>query len=224
MGENYCIYCYTNIINNKVYIGQSKDVTKRCHPSNYRGCTKFYNAIQKYGWENFKRTILAENLTVDEANHLEEEFIAKYNSIDEGYNIKSGGLNNIFSDESRQKMSNSCQTKRSIICVETQKVYESAKQIEKELGFANSNIIACCRGKLHTAYGYTWAYYEDYQNNLAQIQPDKRKKTVYCVELNKTFSSAAEAARELGLQRPNISRCCAGGLKTTGGYHWKYGD
>ena len=125
MDKPYCIYCYTNKVNNKVYIGQSKDVTRRCQPANYKGCIKFYNAIQKYGWENFERTILADNLSLEEANHLEEEFIKTFNSIENGYNLKSGGLNNNFSDESRQRMSDSCKTKKQIICLETKEIFDS---------------------------------------------------------------------------------------------------
>ena len=47
-------------------------------------------------------------------------------------------------------------------------------------------------------------------------------KAVYCVELDRTFPSQSNAARELGLYPNNISRCCNGSLKTTGGYHWRF--
>lgn len=222
--NQHCIYCYTNKINGKKYIGQSKDPSKRCHPANYKGCTKFYNAILKYGWDNFEQTFLATNLTLEEANILEEEFIKLYDTINTGYNIKSGGLNNEYSEESRQRMSAACTSKQKIICLETGIVYDSAKEIERQHGFANSNIIACCKGKLHTAYKYHWAYYADYLNNTLPSVKDKRKQSVHCIELNRTFESAAEAARILKLNRPNISACCAGTLLTTGGYHWKYGN
>ena len=59
----YCIYIHINKINNKVYIGQSHNIQKRWMPSNYKGCTKFYNAIKKYGWDNFQHKILIDNLT-----------------------------------------------------------------------------------------------------------------------------------------------------------------
>lgn len=47
-------------------------------------------------------------------------------------------------------------------------------------------------------------------------------KSVYCVELDKTFESQTEAAKELGISRGNISSCCKGKLKTAGGYHFRY--
>ena len=47
-------------------------------------------------------------------------------------------------------------------------------------------------------------------------------KPVYCEELNKIFDGAHAAARELNLFQANITNCCKGKLKTTGGYHWRY--
>lgn len=53
---------------------------------------------------------------------------------------------------------------------------------------------------------------------------EKQGKKVFCVELNKTFSSIGEAAKETGLWRSNICSCCRGVAKTTGGYHWRYAE
>ena len=38
------------------------------------------------------------------------------------------------------------------------KEFPSAMQVERELGFTNSNIIKCCNGKYKTAYGFKWKY------------------------------------------------------------------
>ena len=47
-------------------------------------------------------------------------------------------------------------------------------------------------------------------------------KPVHCVELDKTFSSASVASKELGIRDDRIRFCCKGRCKTVGGYHWKY--
>ena len=47
-------------------------------------------------------------------------------------------------------------------------------------------------------------------------------KKVYCVELDKVFDSANQAATKLNLFDSNIAKCCKEKYKTTGGYHWKY--
>ena len=40
------------------------------------------------------------------------------------------------------------------------KEFPSAMQVERELGFANGNIVNCCKGKYKTAYNYKWKYKE----------------------------------------------------------------
>lgn len=35
--------------------------------------------------------------------------------------------------------------------------------IERELGFKQSNICMCCKGKIKTAYGFVWGYADDYE-------------------------------------------------------------
>lgn len=42
------------------------------------------------------------------------------------------------------------------------KIWNSAKEAEREGGFANNNINKCCKGKYKTHKGYKWMYYEDY--------------------------------------------------------------
>lgn len=52
----------------------------------------------------------------------------------------------------------------------------------------------------------------------------KQEKPVYQIsfggEVIKKWGSMSEAARSLGLQISNISHCCAGKIKSTGGYKW----
>ena len=88
------IYKITNKINNKVYIGQSKDVHRRFleHISGRKnGTSVIHNAIEKYGVENFK----IETIEKDIENYNEREiyWIDCYNSTDRkfGYNILEGG-------------------------------------------------------------------------------------------------------------------------------------
>lgn len=73
----YKIYKYTNLINGKIYIGQTKNsLEKRAlNGTNYKGSRYFYNAIQKYGWNNFIPEILEDGLSLDKANIREEYYI-----------------------------------------------------------------------------------------------------------------------------------------------------
>jgi hypothetical protein len=38
------------------------------------------------------------------------------------------------------------------------RTFDSIKEVERELGYDNSNIAKACKGKQKTAYGYTWQY------------------------------------------------------------------
>lgn len=97
----YCIYLHRNLINGKVYIGQTKfgdNPNKRWQGGEgYKRQINFYEDISKYGWDNFDHIILASNLTLERANALEIKFIEDYQSTDPqyGYNIMSGGGNTL---------------------------------------------------------------------------------------------------------------------------------
>lgn len=108
MEKEYYIYMHKNKINGKIYIGQTcQTPTRRWRKGEgYKGCTYFYNAIQKYGWDNFEHIVLKEGLTQEEANNEESYLIKKYNSSDirYGYNLKDSELHGKYSIQSKEKM------------------------------------------------------------------------------------------------------------------------
>ena len=101
----WCIYKHTSKTSGKVYIGQTNNINVRWKPGAYRNCAKFYAAIQKYGWDDFEHEILEDNLTLEEANQRETYYIELYDSINNGYNLNTGGDNHLASEETRNKMS-----------------------------------------------------------------------------------------------------------------------
>lgn len=107
--KNFTVYIHTNIITNKVYIG----ITSLIPPSSRwgkngigysRGQDKFYEAITKYGWNNFTHTIVTSGLSKDEALNLEEELITKYDSVNNGYNTLTTGKDVYMTDDSKTKL------------------------------------------------------------------------------------------------------------------------
>lgn len=91
----FTIYKVTNIINNKVYIGFDSNWPKRksIHKCNSTKLDyKFYRAIRKYGWHNFKWEILYQSKDRDYTkNIIENQFIIEYDSFVNGYNSTMGG-------------------------------------------------------------------------------------------------------------------------------------
>ena len=89
----WTVYVHINKINGKKYVGITsvKPKYRWGKGSGYKNQPKFYNAIQKYGWNNFEHIIVASNLTQEEANNFEILLIEKLNSINFGYNVSNGG-------------------------------------------------------------------------------------------------------------------------------------
>ena len=86
------IYIITNKVNSKVYIGQTrKSLSERMrhHFSKYETCKKLKKATEQYGKDNFLYSVL-ELVPYSELNDRETFYIEKYNSIENGYNIKKG--------------------------------------------------------------------------------------------------------------------------------------
>jgi group I intron endonuclease len=95
------VYKATNKINGKCYIGQTRhslESRKKRHLSCARQgySTHFYQAIRKYGENNFDWEVLGEASTKEDLNFLETYFIGFYDSIRHGYTMVDGGDNNVM--------------------------------------------------------------------------------------------------------------------------------
>lgn len=109
----YFIYKITNIINNKIYIGQTNNPSLRWsqHKSNAK-----YNrneqivtrAISKYGESNFTFEVIASCLSKDNVDKSEEDIICQYDSRnpEKGYNVASGGNTTPRTPDMIKKISN----------------------------------------------------------------------------------------------------------------------
>lgn len=104
------IYCITNSITNKSYIGQTrKSLEERWNEhvkeARYRRFNhKFYNAIKKYPLDTWSATILETVSDETLLNEREEYWIAHYNTFRNGYNSRSGGGQNThLNEEAKEK-------------------------------------------------------------------------------------------------------------------------
>lgn len=104
------VYKITNLVNKKVYIGQTIQSIKDRLNHHFRAnkATPLYRAHLKYGRESFSIEVIDTALTIDELNEKEIYWIEFYKSTeyDIGYNLMSGGGNKgRHSEESKKKMS-----------------------------------------------------------------------------------------------------------------------
>ncbi len=93
------IYIITNDVNDKVYIGQTtKTLEERIQGhrnSMVTGVTThIYNAMRKYGWDKFHFRQIATADSQEDLDYLEQYYIAKYDSVRNGYNMALGGSTN----------------------------------------------------------------------------------------------------------------------------------
>ena len=105
---SYLIYKITNVANDKIYIGKTKEyygnqyfgiegrlkqhMINAFTKSKYNDCPRFYNAIRKYGKDSFVIELLEET-NENEVNNSEIFYINLLGSTDDniGYNISLGG-------------------------------------------------------------------------------------------------------------------------------------
>jgi len=93
----YIIYKITNKVNQKCYIGLTKNtITGRwyCHVSEAK-CKnqkyKFHAALRKYDKTDWLKDVLCSCRTKADAEYLEEYFIEEYDTYKHGYNSTRGG-------------------------------------------------------------------------------------------------------------------------------------
>lgn len=221
--QNYKIYMHKNKINGKVYIGQTRqELDDRWkNGSGYKKCPKFYNAIQKYGWDNFEHFLLECNLTYEQANEKEIYYINKFNSCDRnfGYNISNGGAGNPIETETIYQYS---------LDGNFVKSWKSVAEICDFYKIVNSGIYKCIYGQINYFHGYQWKKY--YSEKIEKVEDkaiiisNKKKKKVYQYSLDGYFigsyDSAIDAEKD-GFNGSRIRACCNGKIMSSCGYQWR---
>lgn len=176
---NY-IYCFTNLINGKKYIGSTtKKPNERYNQHLYNARHKdsekynypLYSAIRKYGENNFRFEILRE-LDVDEIalRKIEQEFIILFDCLSpKGYN-QTLDTNHPLSDPlTYAKISNTKreQAKRVAEIDEDNKIiqiWRSIADCSEETGLNDRKIASCCRGERLTTGSRRFLYIDENNN------------------------------------------------------------
>ena len=123
MEKIWLIYVHKCKTTGKCYVGQTCRKLEKRWGKNGKNYTehnnlKFYNAIQKYGWEDFEHFIIAQCNSLEEAYELERYYINKLDTYKNGYNSTLGGAGSkgkVISKELRERLSKSLKGKSSWI-------------------------------------------------------------------------------------------------------------
>ena len=194
------IYKATNIL--------TKEARKASHLKNAKNGinTHFYNAIRKYGSENFIFEEICKANTREELNNLEVFYIQQYDSINNGYNMALGGDNNImFSDiirkhhkaslekpEVRQKISKSLKLYRQqhSFSEEHRKHLSDSAKGNHNFGTGDTRSIPCYCIDEHNIEHHFHSYkeagiwwfdnYKPFGDKYHQVT--YQRKIIYCIE------------------------------------------
>lgn len=165
-------YIYRHILPDGLsYIGKTKNIKNRYQKGEgYKKCPKFYQAIQKYGWDNIKHEILYTTNDECKARGLEKDMIEKYNTIENGYNTVNKRGKYISKRTIPLQSFNQYDLDGIFI-----RRYESANELLKN-GFNPDAIRGCCRGRTKTSHGYKWKF--DTENRITKKKVESRKRNM----------------------------------------------
>lgn len=240
------IYKIENLINGKLYIGQSIDIHKRWkeHKNQLNRNSHENDHLQKswnkYGKQKFKFEIIKDCLSCD----LDDEefyYIKYYNSMNSnyGYNKTSGGSKGKeISDETRRKLSESNMfihrgENSERVKYSTKQVRLAKMLIYCGMDFQEISKITDIPRKYITKIKNLnrWCYLLEELNDeirkFGKLHYDKSIPIImFDKKMNelKRFKSATIASSELGFSNGSISGCCIGNQLMAYNYIWLYDD
>lgn len=242
--SDYCVYVHTNKTNGMKYVGitSQKPETRWLSGYGYYKQPHFWRAIQKYGWDGFKHTVVASGLTHEEAGKMEAELIAKYQTTDntKGYNKSTGGESGAKGVEknANQRAAASRALKR-----KWQDPEYRARAIERMKNTVQSDETKRKRAESRRGYKASEETRRKMSKNRKGIKPPPfteehlrrlrenhaggaEKRPVLCVETGASYGCINDAARATGINKKGISGCCRNikHYNTAGGYHWQFAE
>lgn len=184
------IYCITNKVNNKKYIGQTtgsyknrfqQHMTKKYKEKKYKPIIT--KAVEKYGRENFCVDVLekCENNLLDEK---EIYWISKLNTFEDGYNQTQGG-------QGGKKISLKNKKKIEKTFLKTFDIPKTAQILGKEKSTIREHL---------KNMGYSTRDIQIYKN------VEKLEKYIFIKEIYEKEKNIRKTAKIVGMERRSVSR------------------
>ncbi len=231
------IYKVTCLPSQKIYIGQTIDsLNERRNKHYYKAYheitlnTHFLNALRYYKKEDFNWEIIDTAKTREELNQKENYWIAFYDSIKNGYNIRNGGETR-FDDD---KFAIACGSKPFLVFTNSGKFigeYVNKRQVERELGILHSDISRMVLDDKGSSHGYIIfdkeKYTEDKLKQRVKIANIGHYNNFYAIN-KKTgeqfgpFTTPKECSNTLKINGKHIKEVLNNTRKSTAGYILKY--
>ena len=197
------IYKIENLINGKIYIGQSINIEKRFKQHIYNDSNMaIHRAIVKYGADNFDMSIveLCDKELLDEK---EIYWIEYYDSFNNGYNNTTGG------GCERKKYTNHM---KPVLQLDKEynilQVYPSIANATIITGINPSSICSVCKHNKKDAGGFYWRYQSDIaealkeKDDIGQCVSEKdiiKLCSVSIDDIQKNVSEVQEIAKQMNI-------------------------
>ena len=225
------IYCWTNTVNGKQYVGKSINLRERratflrfAEP--YAGAY-INKAREKYNNARCWNYSIVVYCAPDELNEAEKDAINQYNVFHKGtgYNLTFGGDGGLGTKSAQRKAVKQYSVDGTFIrdwdCITDAANYYG--------GESRSTISSCCKGESLTSLGFQWRYADDETpvEPLEQYRLYRVRIKQYTMsgEFIREFESAMDAARSIGkTNNSDIIYCCKGKQRFAQGFQWRYSD
>ena len=205
------IYCITNLINNKRYVGKtSTSIEERfqehCRDSKKERCEKrpLYNAMNKYGIENF---IVEELEQIEDETTLSEREIFWIKELEtygsKGYNATKGGDGKILYDYKE--------------IIELYNLGYTCKKVAEKIKCSESTIRKILKANKIKIRGGSTKKIDQYDmaGNYIQYFWGRTEASNWLVDNG--------IAKSLNCRR-HITDCCNNKIKSAYGYIWRYSN
>lgn len=197
------IYKITNLINSKIYVGQSYDINCRWqhHKTDLRGGIHHNRHLQaswnKYGEEHFKFEVI-EECKLEELNEKEKYWIKYYDALNNGYNFDEGGTGIRGYKHTQEEIDKMRLIQKPLCILQFNTDFQLIKRwigggshIYKELKYTKASIINRCEHKFsqkdkiiykdsywvyEEEYNHPDFNWKDYLNGIAVFRPVKKNK------------------------------------------------
>lgn len=221
------IYKIENLINHKVYIGQSLNVYQRFRQHiRSNDNTYLHRSLRKYGIDNYSFMLIKKTYDL---NYWEDMFVRFYKSDNpnNGYNLVPGGNTDnwryvnhliknglipkpsdhrVFSKESRKKIS---ETNRGRVA--SPELRKRLSDIQKKLLANNPDLL---RRKTQWMKNLSKEDYEQFC--IRHRKANKNRHSILCIETGVTFDSERHACNILGIGRCKFRNVLKNGTSING--------
>jgi group I intron endonuclease len=229
------IYIIKNLINGKVYVGESFNIHKRIKEHKTQKKLIIHSALKKYGIDNFEVYVeYLPDFSKNDRLDLEEQLIIKFDSIaPNGYNICSRGEGSTglkMSPESRLKMSINSHNKGKygrdnflskpvfVYTIDGNFItsYIGYAEAARDIGTTHGVISMIISGKTQQVNGHIFKneYLGKTIPPLSNSSKRLRRRKVACYDIDgnliNNYSSVSEASRLTNLHRCEITELCKG--------------